>query len=116
MLHRVCSHALSLEAVSRAELTSVAGQSSRFYGLFESTFMPVLREQVEDEAHDEGKGRPKDDAKPHHAPLSVPDCTTHSRSSSCTKQFHWLADDRSGERFPHMHAVAAAKRKQQQVE
>ena len=53
--------------------------------------MPVFGEQVEDEAHDEGKGRAKDDAKAHHAPLSVPDCTTHSGPSSCTQQIHCLA-------------------------
>ncbi len=49
------------------------------------TSLPVLREQVAEEAHDKGKACTKNDAQANHAPFCLLHCSAHSVTEGCSK-------------------------------
>ncbi len=49
------------------------------------TSMPVLREQVAEEAHDKSKACTKNDTQANHAPFCLLHCSAHSVTEGCSK-------------------------------
>lgn len=55
------------------------------------TSMPVLREQVAEEAHDKSKACTQNDTQANHAPFCLLHCSAHSVTEGCSKSKHlWL--------------------------
>ena len=55
------------------------------------TSMPVLREQVAEEAHDKGKACTKNDTQANHAPFCLLHCSADSITEGCsTPSYLWL--------------------------